>query len=39
MFTDIIVVYSEITAEYMNRLCEKNVENFDAVENNTYRYL
>jgi hypothetical protein len=39
MFTEVKAVYSQITSEYINKFCDENSENFDAVENNTYRYL
>jgi hypothetical protein len=39
MFTEIIAVYSEITAEYINHLWEQNSENCDVITNDTYRYL
>jgi hypothetical protein len=39
MFTEIIAVYSEITAEYINKLCDKISENCDFVANDTYRHL
>ena len=37
MFTKIIAVYSDITALYLNKLCEQNSENIDVVANDTYR--
>ena len=37
MFTEIIAVYSGITAEYVNTFREQNSENFDVVANDTYR--
>jgi hypothetical protein len=39
MFTEIITVYSEITAEYINKLCEKNSENYDIIANDTNRLM
>jgi len=39
MFTEIIAVYSEITAEYINKFCEQNSQKFVVVANDTYRYL
>jgi hypothetical protein len=39
MFTEVKSVYSEITAEYINKFCDEYSEFFDDVENNTYRYL
>ena len=39
MFTEIIAVYFEITAEYINKRCKKISENCDVVANDTYRHL
>jgi hypothetical protein len=39
MCTEIIAVYCEITAVFMNKLCGKNSEICDVVANDTYRYL
>jgi hypothetical protein len=39
MFTEIIDVYSEITAEYINKFCKQNSESLKVVANDTYRYL
>ena len=39
MFTEIIAVYSEITAVYINKLCEQISENFDVVAKDTCRSL
>jgi hypothetical protein len=39
MFTELIHVYSDITSEYVNKLCEQNSENIKVVANDTYRYL
>jgi hypothetical protein len=39
MFTEIIAVYSEITAEYINKFCKEFSENFDVVATDTYQYL
>jgi len=37
MFAEIIAFCSAITAEYTNKCCEQNVENFDVFANDTYR--
>ena len=34
---EIIVIYSEITALYINKLCDQNSENVNVVANDTYR--
>jgi len=38
MFTELITVYSEITAEYMNRFFEQNSGSFKGVANGTYMH-
>jgi hypothetical protein len=35
MFAEIIIVYSEITAEYINKLWEQNSKKFAVVANDT----
>jgi len=39
MFTEIIAVYSDINAEYINKFCKQISQHFDVVANDTYRYL
>jgi hypothetical protein len=39
MFSEVIVVYSEITALYISKLCVKISENFDVVAKDTCRSL
>jgi len=39
MFTEIIAVYSEITAVYINKTCGQNSENIDAAASDTCRQM
>ena len=39
MFPEIFAVYSEITAEYVNKFCEQNSETFIVVTNDTCWHL
>jgi hypothetical protein len=39
MFIEIIDVYCEITAEYINTFCKQNSESLKVVANDTYMHL